>query len=50
VVKGYSSTVKVPWILEDLSIIKEGGIRGVAVKCIDTTRKADCEGSFLDNN
>ena len=30
-----------------LSSVKEGGIRGVAVKCIDITRNSDCEGSRL---
>ncbi len=36
-VKAYSSTVELPLILEILSIVEVGGIRHVAVKCIDMT-------------
>ncbi len=46
-VKSYSSTVEVPLILVGLSTVKVGGIDGVAVKCIDTIRNTDCEGSLL---
>ena len=27
-----------------------GGIRGVAVKCLDITKNSDCEGSLLTCN
>ena len=30
-----------------LSMQEAGGIRGVAVKCLDITRNSDCEGSLL---
>ena len=46
-VKSYSLTVELPLILVDLSIDEVGGIYGVAVKCIDTIRNTDCEGSLL---
>ncbi len=49
-VKSYSSTVEVPLILIGLSTVKVGGIDGVAVKCIDTIRNTDCEGSLLGSN
>ena len=39
--------VGVPLILEGLSSHKEGGIRRVAVKCLDMTRNPDCEGILL---
>ena len=39
-------TVELQLKLEVLSVHKEGGIRGVAVKCIDITKNSDCEGSF----
>ena len=29
-----------------LSEYEEGGIRGVAVKCLDITKNSDCEGSL----
>ncbi len=44
------SNMKVPLKLVDLSIVEVGGIRGVAVKCIDITQNSDCEGSFLNYN
>jgi hypothetical protein len=50
VVKYTSSTCEVPLILIGLSIVKVGGIDGVAVKCIDTIKNTDCEGSLLGNN
>ena len=49
-VKAHRSTVELPWILEDLSAVEVGGIDGVAVKCIDTIRNTDCEGSLLGLN
>ncbi len=49
-VKSRSSTVELPLILESLSTVKVGGIDGVAVKCIDTIRNTDCEGSLLGSN
>ncbi len=49
-VKYCSSTVEVPLILLGLSTVKVGGIDGVAVKCIDTIRNTDCEGSLLGSN
>ena len=49
-VKSHSSTVELPLILVSLSIVKVGGIDGVAVKCIDTIRNTDCEGSLLGSN
>ena len=39
------STVSLPLILWGLDWVEAGGIRGVAVKCIDITRNADSEGS-----
>ncbi len=44
------STIKVPLKLVDLSIFEVGGMRGVAVKCIDITQNSDCEGSLLNYN
>ena len=49
-VKSRSSTVELPLKLVDLSIDEVGGIHGVAVKCIDTIRNTDCEGSLLGLN
>ena len=49
-VKAYSSTVEVPLKLGNLSMDEVGGICGVAVKCIDTTKNTDSEGSLLDHN
>ena len=42
------STVKLQLILAVLSAVEVGGIRGVAVKCLDITKNSDCEGSSLD--
>ena len=50
VVKDCSSTVEVPLILIILSTVEVGGIYGVAVKCIDTIKNTDSEGSLLDCN
>ena len=49
-VKCCSLTVEVPLILIVLSIVKVGGIDDVAVKCIDTIKNTDSEGSLLDCN
>ncbi len=47
VVKACSSTVEPPLILIVLSMVEVSGIYGVAVKCIDTIRNTDSEGSLL---
>ena len=49
-VKVCSLTVKMPLKLLDLSVNEVGGMRGVAVKCIDITQNSDCEGSLLSYN
>ncbi len=46
-VKGFSLTRTLPLKLGFLSVNEVGGIRGVAVKCIDITKNSDCEGSLL---
>ncbi len=48
VVEGCGSTGKLQLILEALSTVEVGGIRGVAVKCLDITKNSDCEGSLLN--
>ncbi len=50
VVKFCASAVKLQLILASLSTVEVGGIRGVAVKCLDITKNSDCEGSLLDCN
>ena len=50
VVKSCSLTVELPLILVNLSVVEAGGIYGVAVKCIDTIKNTDSEGSLLSNN
>ena len=50
VVKVCRSTIKLPLKLSDLSVFEVGGMRGVAVKCIDITQNSDCEGSLLNHN
>jgi hypothetical protein len=50
VVKAHSSTMELPLILIDLSTDEVGGIYGVAVKCIDTIKNTDSEGSLLNCN
>ncbi len=50
VVKYGSLTVEVQLILQDLSTDEVGGIDGVAVKCLDTVKNTDSEGSLLDCN
>ncbi len=49
-VKYSGSTGEVPLILVILSTDEVGGIYGVAVKCIDTIKNTDSEGSLLDCN
>ena len=44
VVKVCGSTVKLQLILSVLSTVEVGGIRGVAVKCLDITKNSDREG------
>ena len=39
VVKVCGSTVKLQWILDILSAVEAGGIRGVAVKCLDVYKR-----------
>ncbi len=48
VVKGWGSNVKLQLILAAVSTVEGGGIRGVAVKCLDITKNSDCEGSLLN--
>ena len=50
VVKSRSSTAELPLILAYLSTDEVGGIYGVAVKCIDTIKNTDSEGSLLGRN
>ena len=44
------STVALQRELDDLSAQEVGGIRGVAVKCLDITKNSECEGSSRDRN
>ena len=46
-VKFGSLTVGVPLILVCLNADEVGGMRQVAVKCIDMSQNTDCEGSLL---
>ena len=46
-VKCPGSTVELRRELVFLSEYDVGGIRGVAVKCLDITKNPDCEGSLL---
>ena len=50
VVKVCRSTTKLPLKLVVLSMDEVGGMRGVAVKCIEITQNSDCEGSLLRHN
>ena len=50
VVKVFGSTVKLQLILDILSAVEAGGIRVVAVKCLDITKNSDCVGSVLSCN
>ena len=45
-VKVSGSTIELPLKLVGLSTYGAGGMRGVAVKCIDMTQNSDCEGSI----
>ncbi len=47
-VKSYCSTVKWHPKLRGLSTGEEGGILGVAVKCVDIERNTGGEGGLLD--
>ncbi len=47
VVKVCGENVKLQLILSVLSAAEVGGIRGVAVKCLDIKKNSDCEGSLL---
>ncbi len=47
VLKVCTSPVKVQLIVGVMSAADVGGMRGVAVKCLDTTKKSACEGSLL---
>ena len=49
-VKSRGLTPKLPLILVGLSVDEVGGMRGVAVECIDITQNSDCEGSLLRYN
>ena len=49
-VKVCGSTIKLPLKLDILSMFEVGGMRGVAVKCIDITQNSNCEGSLLNYN
>ena len=49
-VKWCGSTVALQLKLDGLSAVEAGGIRGVAVKCLDITKNSDCEGSSLERN
>ena len=44
------STVKLQLILATLSATEVGGIRGVAVKCVDIRRNTSGEGGLLDDD
>ena len=48
-VKDGSLTVAVPLILIGLNVVEDGGMRQVAVKCIDMSQNSDCEGSCLSH-
>ena len=45
-VKVCGSTVKLQLILSVLSVHRDAGLRGVAVKCLDITKNSDREGSL----
>ncbi len=49
-VKVCGSTIKLAMKMVNLSIFEVGGMRGVAVKCIDITQNSNCEGSLLNYN
>ncbi len=35
---------------EEVSVFEVSGVRGVAVQCIDDTKRCDCGGGFLGRN
>ena len=49
-VKSFGSTEKLPLILILLNLVEVGGMRHVAVKCIDMPQNTDCEGSLLSKH
>ena len=49
-VKSHCSTVELHSKLQSWSAGEEGGILGVAVKCVDIERNAGDEGDLLDCN
>ena len=49
-VKARGSTPGLPLKLFHLSVVEDGGMSYVAVKCIDITQNTDCEGSCLGYN
>ena len=49
-VKDGRSTIAVPLILVDLSMIEVAGMDSVAVKCIDIIQNTNCEGKLLSHN
>ena len=49
-VKGYCLTMTLPLKLGNLSVNEAGGIRNVAVKCIDITKNSDSAGSLPGHN
>ena len=50
VVKALGLTEELQLKLFFLSAHEDGGIRSVAVKCLDITKNSDCEGSYLGCN
>jgi hypothetical protein len=50
VVKALGSTWELQWILEGWSAVEEGGIPGVAVKCVEIGRNISGEGGPLDQH
>ena len=48
VVKALGSTWEWQWILGDWSTVEDGGIPGVAVKCVEIGRNISGEGGHLD--
>ena len=48
--KSHGPTVDLQLILVGLSVLGVSGTSGVAVKCVDITRKARAEGGLLGHN
>ena len=46
-VKAPGSTWELRWILASWSVVEEGGIPGVAVKCVEIGRNISGEGGLL---